>query len=132
MWTPPPLSFCSSHGSVLGIGSPHGSEKTFPHQPRPCKRLEQFDLQLKNVYCLNEISINLINSYNRVKVKIDCIFWWTEHNLFYINRQDTVLDSTLLYSAVLYFIILFSNLPTVYPEYNGHVYIYYRQYVYDT
>jgi len=53
----PPLSFCSGHNSELGIGSPHGSEKTYPHHPRPCERLEQFDLQLKNVYCLNERSI---------------------------------------------------------------------------
>jgi len=138
MWTPRPLLFCSGHGSVLGIGSPHGSEKSIPPSYKTMRKIGAIWYAVEEwiLFQWKNRTIYLIKSIAIISLKLNKFVFSDGQSTTYVTYTDkiiihTVLYSTVLYSdVILYFIILFSKYQQSIQ--NTMAMCIYGQYVYDT
>ena len=102
MWTPLSLSFRSGHGSVLGIGSPHGSEKNIPQSSKTMRKIGAIWFAVEECILL-KWKIYLIKSIAIISLKLNKFVFFDGQstcNLFYLNRQDNYSYSTGQYIPV--------------------------------
>jgi len=127
MSSPPSLSIRSGHGSVIGIGYPHGSEKNIPQYLKTMRKITAIWFAVEECILL-KWKIYLNKSIAILSSKLNKFVFSDGQSTTYFTYTDkihTVLDSTLRYSAVLNSVFHhpLQLMPTFYPEYNGHVYI---------